>query len=145
MLTFEWKSLLKRAIAFVLTVSLVLSSTADLIPVFSRAFAEETVASQPEEAETPSAENADGEDQPAFMDVELSAMVQQALSMNVSAASEIQESAPQETPAAEELEQEEPAPVEAVEEAPASVEEADEPVAAANEEETPAPVEEKKE
>ncbi len=145
MLTFEWKSLLKRAIAFVLTVSLVLSSTADLIPVFSRAFAEETVASQPEEAETPSAENADGEDQPAFMDVELSAMVQQALSVNVSAASEIQESAPQETPAAEELEQEEPAPVEAVEEAPASVEEADEPVAAANEEETPAPVEEEKE
>ena len=145
MLTFEWKSLLKRAIAFVLTVSLVLSSTADLIPVFSRAFAEETVASQPEEAETPSAENADGEDQPAFMDVELSAMVQQALSVNVSAASEIQESAPQETPAAEELEQEEPAPVETVEEAPASVEEADEPVAAANEEEAPAPVEEEKE
>ena len=60
MLTFEWKSLLKRAIAFVLTVSLVLSSTADLIPVFSRVLAEEIAASQQEKTETPAAENADG-------------------------------------------------------------------------------------
>ena len=154
MLTFEWKSLLKRAIAFVLTMSLVLSSTADLMPGLSRALAEEIVASQPEETEIPSAENGDGEDQPAPMDVELSAVIQQVLSVDVSASSESQESA---TPAAEE-QQEEPAPVEkeeepAVEEGtqqqeePAPVEEEEEPAVEeeTQQQEEPAPVEEEEE
>ena len=45
MLIFDRKSLLKRVIAFVLVMTLVLSSTADLIPGISLALAEETVVS----------------------------------------------------------------------------------------------------
>ena len=101
MLTFDRKSLLKRVIAFVLVMTLVLSSTADLIPGISLALAEETVASQAEETETNSVGDADREDQSASLDVELSAVIQQVLTVDVSASSDYQESAAEEPQRAE--------------------------------------------
>ena len=110
MLTFDRKSFLKRAIAFVLTMSLVLSSTADLIPGISLALAEEITASQPAETVPPAAESAEGESQTASENVELSAAVQQALTAEAVSSPAVEDTAAVREPVAEEPQQEE-APV----------------------------------
>ena len=124
MLTLK-KSLLKRAIAFALTVSLVLSPAADMISGISAALAEEPVTGGMEE--TPAAGYAEGDIASAFMDAELSAVSQQVFSVDVSAPSLSLETASFEMPAAVEDAQ---APVfmeEPVEDAAAEMPEASNP------------------